>query len=382
MLANFISFPKDDRHNPWLDLLRAFAIFFVLLRHGSRIEGNFLEDGVLHNIASNGWVGVDLFFVLSGFLITKSLVKNGGTRRLAWHGAYFKNRILRIVPAYYAVLFLCVAGFFPGFFPNTSNTQGSLFLHAIFLQDYSGSDINVVFWSLGVEEKFYLLAPLLVLVLSTAPVFARIGFAALLLCLAPLFRVIEFVSFEGVMSYDHFFRFLRSPFHMSMEGFIVGIVAALILMKERPWLCQAAKGGMLLGGLILLVLLGSHNFYAEIAFHDAFTQPLVIALIFGLITLCAGALHKSELIFEPFFRINSRLSYSLYLVHLPLIPLAVALSRNSNSFAFWLFYIGFSYAGAITLHFLVEKPFLKLKDRGTGLQNVHDHFEPAKAVRL
>lgn len=102
--AKLFSFAKLAHHNPWLDLLWTIAIFLVLLRHGSRFENNGLSDGFLANLFKNGWVGVDLFFVLAGYLIACALIRRSKPHGGFFPKGYFKDRILRIVPTNYAVL--------------------------------------------------------------------------------------------------------------------------------------------------------------------------------------------------------------------------------------------------------------------------------------
>lgn len=361
--AKLLSFAKLAHHNPWLDLLRTAAIVFVLLRHGSRIENNGLSDGVIANLFANGWVGVDLFFVLSGYLIAGGLIRRSGSQTGLFPKGYFKDRILRIVPAYYAVLFLCIAGFFPGF--GQASAQ-SIFAHLLFLQDYTGANINVVFWSLGVEEKFYLIAPVIVLLLiRQSSLKACLGVCAVLLFISPLCRGLTFEAIGGAVAYDAYFAMMRSPFHMSMEGFVVGIMAAILRARGvamAPTLALATLG--LCAG-VLAVWLGSHEFLDQITRIDVWLTPSLLALLFGLMVFCAACLANQKLRFEPFFRVNARLSYTLYLVHFPLLPLAAALSAaladQQHFLVFWASYLALSYALATALHFGVEKPFLLLK---------------------
>src|SRR5438105_2453910 len=95
--------PKVSGHIPALDGLRGLAILFAMMPHISMVVNHEQPDSVLGRLTSSGWIGVDLFFVLSGFLITGILfdAKNGQN--------YFKNfyirRILRIFPLHYAFLF-------------------------------------------------------------------------------------------------------------------------------------------------------------------------------------------------------------------------------------------------------------------------------------
>lgn len=357
--TKLFSFAKLAHHNPWLDLLRTVAILLVLLRHGSRIENNGLTDGFLANLFKNGWIGVDLFFVLSGYLIACGLIRRSNPQSGFFPKGYFKDRILRIVPAYYVVLLLCAAGFFPGF--GQASAQ-SIFAHLIFLQDYTGSDINVVFWSLGVEEKFYIIAPVIVLLLARqSSMKACAALCVALLLISPLCRGLTFEAIAGRVGYDQYFAMMRSPFHMSLEGFVVGIMVAILRTRGFSVSPSAALAALCAGAGVLVMWLGSNEFLGEITGIDVWLAPSLLALLFGVMVFCAACLSDRKMRFEPFFRVNARLSYTLYLVHFPLLPLVLALSEQQHHWVFWAAYLGLSYALAIIVHFGVEKPFLLLK---------------------
>ena len=144
---------------PELDGLRGIAILLVLLRHAARPI--FDEHGEILRLGSwdiavpllNGWMGVDLFFVLSGFLIAHHLQSHWPTQfHVGYLQRYWLKRVLRTFPAYYAVLILVGAGLLPFYRPTIEASD--VFVHALFLQDYFGSTWVPAFWSLGVEEKF------------------------------------------------------------------------------------------------------------------------------------------------------------------------------------------------------------------------------------
>ena len=361
--STYFAFPQQAHHNAWLDVLRSLAIFLVLLRHGSGVAQGNPGEGFLANLLRNGWVGVDLFFVLSGYLIAAGLIRRSRRQEGSLVAtSYFTDRILRIVPAYFAVLILCYLGFFPGFSPSASDPDRSLFAHLLFLQDYTGADINVVFWSLGVEEKFYLVAPLLVLGLARPR--ALSGCAALAACLllvSPVCRAVAFEAMGASVDYGEFFRTLRSPFHMSIEGFVVGIFVAVLHSRGVVFPARHASLGLGLSALALLAWLGSHEFLLTITRFDAWVQPTALAALFGWMVWCAVSLGDRRPAFEPFFRVNARLSYALYLVHFPLLPLAAALAQDQGQGAFWAGYLALSYAAALVLHFAIEKAFMQLK---------------------
>jgi peptidoglycan/LPS O-acetylase OafA/YrhL len=156
----------DAVHWADLDGLRAMAILLVLGRHSLR---PFISEDAYQSVASvgsidvtplllNGWIGVDLFFVLSGFLIGRQAWRGDSLRRF-----WFK-RVTRILPAYGACLGVVAIGLT---IAGAWKQRAADFLaHLVMLQDYTGSVFVPSFWSLGAEEKFYLLAPLLVFVLG------------------------------------------------------------------------------------------------------------------------------------------------------------------------------------------------------------------------
>lgn len=378
----YLAFPVNAHRNAWLDVLRSLAIILVLLRHGSGIDAGGIREGVAASLFRNGWVGVDLFFVLSGYLITAGLLRRSSAEpRRFVPSRYFIDRILRIVPSYYAVLVLCVIGFFPGFMAAAPDLGKSFVAHLLFLQDYTGADINVVFWSLGLEEKFYILAPLLVIVLVRLRSFVSFAaFAAFLLLISPVSRGIAFEGLNADVTYSEFFQYLRSPFHMSLEGFVFGIIVALLQSRGIVLSARRASQGLGVGLIALVIWICSHEFLAHITRFDAWLQPTALAALFAWIVWCAVALGDRRPACEPFFRVNARLSYSLYLVHFPLLPLATSLGQDEGPAVFWFCYLGLSYVAALAVHFGVEKAFMQLKPGQPGPRPVPSAFPKTEAM--
>ena len=155
-------------HIPALDGLRAFAILLVIVRHAS-LEQGAASRGFLGALGNAGWMGVDLFFVLSGFLITRILIQSKGSTY------YFRNfylrRSFRIFPLYYAVL---VGLFVVAPIASHSPAVQELARHQIWYWTYTVNFLaantngeacglhTVHFWSLSVEEQFYLIWPAVV----------------------------------------------------------------------------------------------------------------------------------------------------------------------------------------------------------------------------
>lgn len=170
----------DSRlHLPVLDGIRGLAILLVLLHHTLNAKDNTWLGRLTLRVSEFGWTGVDLFFVLSGFLITGILIDGKSKKN------YFKNfyvrRVLRIFPLYYAYLIVLGAGLvgyclfikhgFPSFAVETLKNVGYSLIYATnFRIAYVGQFISTPinhFWSLAIEEQFYFVWPLMVFFLSS-----------------------------------------------------------------------------------------------------------------------------------------------------------------------------------------------------------------------
>lgn len=369
-----------------LDGLRALAIILVLFRHGVRpfyvsgepAIGLFGWDAMTPMV--NGWAGVDLFFVLSGFLVSYHILKRWSAE---FHFSdlrdYLVKRILRIVPAYYAWIFVIVAGLLPFYRVPADVARDQFAMHLLFLQDYYPSRIVVAFWSLGVEEKFYLSIPLLIVPISriTSPhVRARL---LALLTLVPLgLRVATYAAHAPFDGYEDCFWTMRSPFHLALDSLLVGSLCAFLVRdrKHFAWLNRPTAPRTMLrcGTVVLLALLGVVPLLNEINWINSTMLFSLLAWAFGAVLLAfvlqpslgAGWLSSRTAM------IVSKLSYTLYLVHMCFIGAALSLVRMLPGFDGWprgvQFLVYFpvfaavSTLAAMALHFAVEKPFLILKD--------------------
>lgn len=369
-----------------LDGLRALAIILVLFRHGVRpfyipgepALGLFGWDAMTPMI--NGWAGVDLFFVLSGFLVSYHILKRWSAEfRFGDLRDYLVKRILRIVPAYYAWLLIIAAGLLPFYRVSSEVVRDQLTLHLFFLQDYYPSQFVVAFWSLGVEEKFYLSIPLLVVPIARlrSP-HTRAGLLALL-TLAPLaMRIATYRAYAPFAGYEDCFWTMRSPFHLALDSLLLGSLCAF-LVRDRAhfaWLNDPRTPKKLLcaGALTLAALLGVVPLLNQI---NAFNSTVLFSLLawaFAAVLL-AFVLQPSlgaGLMSSRAAMIVSRLSYTLYLVHMCFIGAALSLVRHLPHFdtlprglqflIYFPVFTALSTIAALALHFTVEKPFLLLKD--------------------
>lgn len=138
--------------NKRLDVLRCIAILQVLFYHGG---------GVMEYFARAGWIGVDLFFVLSGFLISGLIFSEYRKNGTIQFKRFFIRRGFKIYPAFYSfVVFIALVELYRHHFSPFRR-----YLHEIFFVQSYWPGIWVYTWSLAVEEHFYILLPLLLLLL-------------------------------------------------------------------------------------------------------------------------------------------------------------------------------------------------------------------------
>ena len=370
---------ESIRHWADLDGLRAFAILLVLGRHSLR---PFISEDAYQAVVAvgpidltplvlNGWIGVDLFFVLSGFLIGRQAWRGDSVQRF-----WFK-RVTRILPAYWACLGIVAIGLtVTGAWANS----GADFLaHVVMLQDYTGSVFVPSFWSLGAEEKFYLLAPLLVFLLARQrhPAWQGIGLLALWL-LPVLWRVAAASGLTGAISYADYFPLYRSPFHLTCESLVLGF--AIAWMSRQAWSSRLNRpiretlfGGGAAGVLYWLV---PSVILDTIDATTIVIAPAVIGLCFGAMVLAAvsGEGSYSVIAGHAVWKPLATGSYTLYLTHMMVLPVAAALASRAlpladgASFAarwvaFLPWYVALTVISAYLLHRYVERPVLQWRDR-------------------
>jgi len=321
---------------------------------------------------------VDLFFVLSGFLIG----------RQAWRGdsvaRFWFKRVTRILPAYWACLAVVAIGLtIAGAWPKS----GADFLaHVVMLQDYTGSVFVPAFWSLGAEEKFYLLAPLLVFVLARGPstgsgrATMRVwqGCGLLVLWLIPvMWRAWAVGSLTSVVTYAAYFPQYRSPFHMTCESLVLGFAIAWLSLQTEATRVTRSRRELLFwcGAAGTMYWLVSSLILDRIDARTIVIAPALIGLGFGAMVLAAvsGPGSYSRVLGSSRWRPLATGSYTLYLTHMMVLPVAGALaaiapvtsgaSLTARWLAFVPWYLALTAIAAFVLHRFVERPVLTWRDR-------------------
>lgn len=355
-----------------LDHLRAFAISFVFIFHYGRL---FAHPQWVEAISEFGWTGVDLFFVLSGYLIASQLFAQVAANKPISFRLFFLKRFFRIIPAFLVVLSLYFL--FPSF--HEREALAPLWKYLSFTQNL-GLDISRhgTFshdWSLCIEEQFYLFFPLLLIALYHFRVLKRGYWLLVLLFLfgfaARLYAWNKLVwPFEDSDDYlIHWYKWIYYPTYSRLDGLLTGVGLAA-LFQFRPaiktyW--QRWGNYSLLAGLLLLA--GAYFLCRDPYWFGAsvFGFPLV-SIGYGFIV--AGAVSPGSILFRFCSVITSRLatlSYALYLVHkitthLTQVELEkLGIAKDSN--LMMLLCIVTSLAGAWLLNVVVEKPFLLLREK-------------------
>lgn len=292
---------------PELDSVRGTAILMVLLYHGLFWSANvpalhgFSRVPIL--LTQGGWLGVQLFFVLSGLLITGILVDS--RERSHYFRRFYTRRARRILPAYLAILLVLVS---LGTIQWRFLTISLLFASNLSLM-FGITPQYGVLWSLGVEEQFYLFWPLAVRRLSRRQITI---FAAAIVLFTPLIRYWAFQN--GLQTGLYFYTWFIA------DGLANGALLALFL-RTRP----SRRLARLLGAG--LVLLGSGIFLAGLRFGILHrTTPVGAALqlapwhfVFAgviLLVMLLGTGRWKALVTPAWLRYFGRISYGLYLIHL------------------------------------------------------------------
>jgi peptidoglycan/LPS O-acetylase OafA/YrhL len=149
-----------------IDALRGIASFAVCFYHLSYCSNICLPQGALKSVGSFGWLGVEVFFVISGFIIPYALHRAG--YQLKQYGTFVLKRVVRLDPPYLATIALIIPlGYFsamaPGFQgPPFTVSTSQVLLHLAYLNVFFGGNwLNPVFWTLAIEFQYYLLVGLL-----------------------------------------------------------------------------------------------------------------------------------------------------------------------------------------------------------------------------
>jgi peptidoglycan/LPS O-acetylase OafA/YrhL len=242
-------------HAPGLDLLRAVAVVWVMLFHSFVVGG--LGPG-FEWLSRYGWMGVDIFFVLSGYLIGQSVLQPLQQGRSLSLKAFYRRRAWRIVPAFAVVL--AVYATFPALreAPGLQPWWQFATFTVNLLIDYGQNQAFSHAWSLCVEEHFYLVFPLLVLALKPKATLTRVlAFGLLLVALGVLLRGHTWlVQTRLDPPRPWFIEDIYYPTWARLDGLLAGVLlASLRVFRPQVWTrWQRHANAVLLAGLLAFAL--------------------------------------------------------------------------------------------------------------------------------
>jgi peptidoglycan/LPS O-acetylase OafA/YrhL len=322
---------------PELDGLRGAAIAMVVLLHyfyyypgETHRPSGFIRSAYVHfeRFIALGWTGVDLFFVLSGFLIGGILLDARSSP--SYFKTFYLRRFYRIIPLYYGwivcyLLAMALAGhFFSANFPSLGEpaTDSRLYLLIVFLQNsglvrysvLSGSWFQPT-WSLAIEEQFYLVAPLVIRLFSRRRLY---GFLGIVIFSAPLLRL--WVQYHlPARGTELGLAYTLMP--CRADALAMGILAAL-LWRNRIFLSWLSNHGPILYGLASVSLAGVVALGKWSPLPNSIAMQSVgytwIAIFYTLILLVVLDRPSGPVAWFArmgWLRELGRVSYCLYIIH-------------------------------------------------------------------
>lgn len=313
------------RYKPSLDGLRAVAVIAVMAYH-ARIEA-----------AHGGFLGVDIFFVLSGYLITRLLLEEHERTGNLRVGHFYMRRLRRLYPALLLMLGVYVL-LAPWLFSQRQGHSRDALLAALYLSDYGFAFFKTPWfiqhtWSLAVEEHFYLLWPLALRLILRLP---RAAWAPITLALALLAMAWRWYIVTDIDPWQQpYYRF-----DTRLSGLVMGAATAL-------WNPTAPKYSALFGAVLV-----SYAMWNAFSRHPQSLMQWMLIVEIGAILLIIGAHQLRTLSVAPLVWIG-RLSYGLYLWHFP----AMFWLRYQHITGWTAFALGgaLALAGATASYFTVER---------------------------
>lgn len=332
-----------------LDGIRACAVIAVVWHHA---------HGGIESIpiSRNGFLGVDVFFVLSGYLITTLLLRERATSGGISLSKFYVRRSLRIFPLYFAVLAALTLYFWLNL--RTSNQATEYFLNLPYLLTYTSNlvelyDPMAISWSLSVEEQFYLLWP---------PLLVLLGWRRCMPVLCILIGLNQAINFGFL---DAYLPYSKLPMlQATLTPILLGVMLGILLAET-----SASRWAGLLAGWRLWVILALVLIAANTA-GDIRGWPRLSFQVLTTIALAGVVLHPGHglvklLEWRPLVAIGA-VSYGVYLLHMivlyPVGRLTKALGVATPSITFAAC-LALTFGAAWLSFRYFERPFLRLKTR-------------------
>lgn len=339
-----VPFSMKNR-TPQLDAVRGLAVLVVLLHNTDK----FRYTGLL---ARDGWMGVDLFFVLSGFLITGILLDTKDTQ--GYFRKFYARRCLRIWPLYYAALFFMFV-VVPMLRPSEAvkiyePRSMPWWSYLIYLQNFlvpaitKATGLLGVTWSLAVEEQFYAVWPVVVRYSNEAQL-RKITIG--LICFSPILRF--FLLRQGVGLYPNTF--------CRLDGLMMGALLALTFRSKTFSPDAYVKPAW----IALLIATPLALVSADRVEWAVYSFTALASVSFVYLALCSKQKWLQATLGNRFLIYTGTISYGIYLLEKVPTDAAMSLHLNRHPLLVLPLTAVATYGLAILSWNLLEKPFLRLK---------------------
>jgi len=358
---------KGNNYIIQLDGLRFFAVLMVMIAHWMQWQWT---NPIVVNFPFGH--GVTLFFVLSGFLITRILLTNRdnsfktNTSKKHLIKNFYIRRFLRIFPIYYLLIFFLFAidykntrEFFPWLVSYSSNIYQSI--HNVYVGDFNH------FWSLAVEEQFYLFWPFLILFIKPNKIFISI---IITIIIAIGFKIYLFLFVGKWMATSYFTL-------SCMHALGLGALLAFIVLYKRKFAEALAKPIWLYLGVLLYIAMLFIQYQYKLKWYKDIADEIIFALLSVLIILRAsnnGFKWGVKYILEnKFVSYSGKISYGLYVYHvfIPTLFFFIAPRIGIIITNKYTYFIGFYFLTFLVAHYswvVIEKPISKLKSKAPYLK--------------
>ena len=364
------SWARSERNLPahvvGLDGVRGVAVLLVFISHFHWIlSPDLLFTKVtpwhfINRTFEAGFMGVDIFFVLSGFLITSLLMKDRSTNRKNLFRRFYRRRALRLLPALYALL---IANFFvsrwenfPGDIQWRTTWHAVLFLNNWNIVNNFGEAQNDLghLWSLGIEEQFYLIWPLTLWLLAKLKIPSKMMIPLILFASLGVMAHRTSLWNEGT---SWIILYVRTD--TRLDSLLIGAMFAYVYrhFQVPSKILNSVATSSFIGLIYIKYVLYKSPFVFEMGYT-------IIALLAGFIILSVveGVFFVQKVFTWRPLTMIGKVSYGLYLWHMPIF---VLFGRHVTSGSRPLrLLIGIILASVVTSlsWFFIEKPFLNLKD--------------------
>ena len=357
---------RDRHRQPDLDLLRALAIIIVVIYHAG-IMGFPLPS----RVHQWGWIGVDLFFVLSGYLIGGQLLAELARHERLNFGRFYARRALRIMPAYLVIL--TIYFLVPSWreYPDMAQPLWKFVFSVQNIALHGGTAFSHA-WSLAVEDQFYLALPFVLLILFWRPRGA-IGLSCVIIVAAVLLRAFlaaQNPSVDGGVSFRGFQAWIYYPTWTRLHPLVFGVmIAAIEKFRPRLWQRLIKWAIWLWLPALALIMYGLWLWECDyINFTACVWQFPLLATGMAALLICAISprlpIHRVAI---PGAAFIASIAYSAYLVQKLMIHGVGEFCRSHgidtrSAVAVIGVELGV-YTAAAILFFTVERPFLQLRHR-------------------